>query len=157
MGSIRGFRTHSRIAGLPPVLVIHLRRFRFDVAAQAVFKVDDVFEFPEELEVGPTVGELLVYAPGGAILYALVGTVILQGRPGSGHYPSLIRQGQQWFDFDDDRVATIDGKEALSRSFGRRPDGSACLLFYVANDFRGEEGSRIDFFHDCDLRGFVGI
>ena len=53
------------LEALPPVLVLHLERFLYDVAADSIKKVNKPVQFAPELEIPP-----------GTIFFALIFTVL---------------------------------------------------------------------------------
>ncbi|XP_033116308.1 ubiquitin carboxyl-terminal hydrolase 24-like [Anneissia japonica] len=102
------------IKTLPPVLVIHLKRFGYDWEAGRALKFDDHFKFPWVLDMEPYTSEGMsrrennaeqqeVDAPTESItktkakhskldeLYQLVGVLVHSGQANAGHYYSFIR------------------------------------------------------------------
>ena len=49
------------IEALPPVLVLHLKRFRYDAAAGGVVKISKPVRFPPELDI--PFGTLFIFTP----------------------------------------------------------------------------------------------
>ena len=49
------------IEALPPVLVLHLKRFRYDAAAGGVVKISKPVQFPPELDI--PFGTLFIFTP----------------------------------------------------------------------------------------------
>ena len=55
--------------------------------------------------------------------YALSAVIVHKGEINSGHYVSYVREGRDWFLFDDSKVVLVGGKEVLA--------AEAYLLVYV--------------------------
>ena len=49
------------IEAFPPVLVLHLKRFRYDAASGGVIKIDKPIQFSSELEI--PLGTLFIFTP----------------------------------------------------------------------------------------------
>ncbi|CAK0796914.1 unnamed protein product [Prorocentrum cordatum] len=89
---------------LPPVLVLHLKRFEFDRRSLQIRKVDHRVDVPLELN-------LLEHCSSsqkeGAV-YELACVANHRGAFGGGHYTATCRVGEgperQWYCFDDERV-----------------------------------------------------
>jgi ubiquitin carboxyl-terminal hydrolase 10 len=52
------------IEALPPVLILHLKRFRYDAAAGGVIKIGKPVKFSSELEI--PFGALFIFTPAAA-------------------------------------------------------------------------------------------
>jgi len=130
------------IEALPPVLVLHIKRFCYDTNVKGVVKVGKQVTFGPELEVGP---ELM--APGvrkagtGGVKYKLFGALYHHGPSASGghytldvlhpnRYPSASagRSREGWVRIDDDLVSDVRSEDV----FGQEKDEGRCayLLFY---------------------------
>ncbi|VDM30351.1 unnamed protein product [Hydatigera taeniaeformis] len=110
-------RKRMCIKRLPPILVIHLKRFNFDWERHIAIKNNDRFSFPSELDMapytvegvasrdqGPSVGESSgicescpaspgapeTKAPRHSTRYTLRGVIVHHGQAGAGHYYSFI-------------------------------------------------------------------
>ena len=123
-----------RAQGLPPLLQLHLKRFRYDWQTDVTTKINSKFAFPEELdliELLPPDSE----QDNVAAKYELQSVIVHVGRYGSGHYYSYCKpvlkqkshnlkvneepqQPQQWFRFDDDRVAPVSFDEVIADAYG---------------------------------------
>jgi len=86
--------------GLPNTLILHLKRFEFDLEAMAKVKVNDRCEFPTELNMKPYTMEGLNFTDDkpasharddGYYIYNLRGVLVHTGTADSGHYYSLAR------------------------------------------------------------------
>ncbi|PWN28295.1 cysteine proteinase, partial [Jaminaea rosea] len=125
------------IEHLPPVLVLHLKRFFYDEAAGGVQKNCKEVGYSDVLKVG---GEMVspVKRAEGAVTYRLFGVVYHHGRYATGgHYTvDVLRQdGSSWVHFDDTIFHTV-APEHVGRRAGQNlssfvgHDGLAYLLFY---------------------------
>jgi hypothetical protein len=127
-------RKVCRIAALPPVLVVHLKRFEYDRKSAARYKVNDPFEFPEELDVS----EVCARA-GEEAQYSLAGIVVHAGTAERGHYQSIVRKGKCWWAFNDTEVTRINESEVARAASGTAENSSAYLLFYTRDADRFDE------------------
>ena len=86
---------------LPPVFVVTLKRFEFEYNQMIKSKVNDYFEFPLEisLERWTQNNKNQNCEP-----YQLFGVLVHQGTAESGHYFSIIRVNEKWYEFNDQRV-----------------------------------------------------
>jgi ubiquitin C-terminal hydrolase len=75
------------IAKLPNYLIFNLKRFEYDLEREQRFKVNDYFEFSEELDLS----SFCKNAPKAQSCFELCGVVIHQGSCDTGHYFSLIK------------------------------------------------------------------
>ena len=133
--------SRARPATLPPVLVLHLKRFEFDFDTMRKYKVYDMVQFPfgsELLDMTPyTKAELLrkdeqqgdgsaCAVPQEPLLYRLVGVLVHTGTADSGHYYSHIAdrfsasggEQQRWFTFNDGDVSPFDPEDIPMCAFG---------------------------------------
>ncbi|KAF9986192.1 hypothetical protein BGZ65_008560, partial [Modicella reniformis] len=85
---------------LPPVLHLQLKRFEYDIEHDAMVKINDRHEFPQDIDLA----EVLVHS----------------GDLHGGHYFALIKPEKEdkWFRFDDDRVCPATQREVLDDNFG---------------------------------------
>ncbi|KAJ6256642.1 Ubiquitin carboxyl-terminal hydrolase [Drechslerella dactyloides] len=106
----------------PPVLHVHLKRFDYDFMRDAITKVNDLYEFPEEFDAAPYLSEDADKSE--PYEYVLHG-----GDFNAGHYYAFIKPdaGGKWFKFDDDRVTPATIKEVLDDNFGGDIPGSQFL------------------------------
>ncbi len=113
---------------LPNVLVVHLKRFEFSYETLTHSKLNQYFEFPEQLDVFPFTGEGLVAQgdptatkqhPDAYYQYRLRGVVIHAGGASAGHYYSLIRgEDGSWREFNDSNVRSFDFQNMRDEAFG---------------------------------------
>ncbi|KAF3940694.1 hypothetical protein ABW19_dt0201570 [Dactylella cylindrospora] len=102
----------------PPVLHVHLKRFDYDFMRDAITKVNDLYEFPEEFDAAPYLSADADKSE--AYEYVLHGVLVHSGDFNAGHYYAFIKPdaGGKWFKFDDDRVTPATIKEVLDDNFG---------------------------------------
>jgi hypothetical protein len=124
-GKIDARRT-TRIRKLPKVLVLHLKRFEYNLRMHARQKICSLLEFPAELDVTS-----LLENPRPS-KYRLWGIVLHSGTADGGHYQSLIKTGPKWFRFDDSCVTKFPIDKLKSEAFGGHAVTGPCalLLFY---------------------------
>eukprot|EP01128_Nolandella_sp_AFSM9_P006445 TRINITY_DN3313_c0_g1_i1.p1 TRINITY_DN3313_c0_g1~~TRINITY_DN3313_c0_g1_i1.p1 ORF type:complete len:1495 (-),score=317.09 TRINITY_DN3313_c0_g1_i1:258-4295(-) len=143
------------IGDLPNVLVIHLKRFHFDLATFNRMKLNSYLEFEETLNLEPYTKDGLtrrdVAAANNGEMpppvhpldyyeYKLKGIVVHTGSIDSGHYYSFIRDldhPEKWFEFNDRHVSPWDPAHMRDAAFGgedhthrRLRPYNAFLLFY---------------------------
>ncbi len=86
---------------LPKVLVLHLKRFQYNVSQQRFVKLLQRVSFGAELKVWDSDEPDVLYRLKG--LVAHIGT-----SPARGHYVACVTVESQWFLFNDDRVRIVD-------------------------------------------------
>jgi ubiquitin carboxyl-terminal hydrolase 4/11/15 len=132
---------------LPPVLVVHLKRFQFTAYSRR--KLHNLVKFPVDAldlsgylvkdddgdgtaaEGAAAEAEVPMEQTSGGATYSLYGVVHHLGAMSSGHYVSSIkdRKTGQWHCFNDNIIVPTSEKEVVSES--------AYILFYVRNDMAG--------------------
>ncbi|KAJ3283921.1 hypothetical protein HK104_010175 [Borealophlyctis nickersoniae] len=138
------------IKTLPNTLIIHLKRFDFDVEAMMRKKLNDRFEFPHRLNMEPYTHDYIKKkegqtenangpeSPSAGIWYELVGVLVHAGHADSGHYYSYIkdRKTSAWFRFDDSSVTPFDLSQRDRHWYGGEeysgPDARKCHRTYNA-------------------------
>ncbi|KAI9357685.1 ubiquitin carboxyl-terminal hydrolase 5 [Zopfochytrium polystomum] len=102
----------------PPVLHLQLKRFEYDMERDAMVKINDRYEFPQEID-------LTDFLEGGSSAnppqkYHLHGVLVHSGDLHGGHYCAFLKPevGGKWFKFDDDRVTPVTEKEVLEENYG---------------------------------------
>jgi ubiquitin carboxyl-terminal hydrolase 7 len=107
---------------VPPVLYLHLRRFRYDPVSGKLAKINDRFTFPT------------VYSLSGSNPYELFGVLVHSGTAEFGHYYAFLRPtpNPEWFEFNDSSVRAVPAYEAVDRNFGDGVNPStAYMLIYL--------------------------
>lgn len=98
---------------LPPVLVLHLKRFEFDRRTCSFRKIDRLVSAPPQLDLSPHCGS----TQRDGALYATVCIANHLGPFGHGHYTATCRVGGpdgRWYHFNDERVQPLPaGKAAV--------------------------------------------
>eukprot|EP01062_Namystynia_karyoxenos_P011891 TRINITY_DN14274_c0_g1_i1.p1 TRINITY_DN14274_c0_g1~~TRINITY_DN14274_c0_g1_i1.p1 ORF type:complete len:540 (+),score=151.73 TRINITY_DN14274_c0_g1_i1:68-1687(+) len=128
-GCQREATKHLRLRRAPQCLVIQLKRFAYDVAAQRRSKISAPVSYPVR---GLDMGEHCDGA--GPLIYDLTGVVCHVGAAQGGHYTALCADltapEPQWCRFDDARVTPVAAAEVEQRQ-------TAYLLFYHLRDCSG--------------------
>ncbi|KAF6255465.1 hypothetical protein COO60DRAFT_1641474 [Scenedesmus sp. NREL 46B-D3] len=114
---------------LPPVLQLQLKRFEYDFARDTMVKINDRYEFFDELDLDREDGKYLSPQADRSVrnLYKLHSVLVHSGGVHGGHYYAYIRpDGKTWLKFDDTAVTIEDGGKALEEQFGGEdePGGS---------------------------------
>jgi len=113
---------------LPPVLVIHLKRFSY---RNRFFRdrLDTLVDFPlKDLNLD----QHTINPEERHIRYDLFAISNHYGSMSGGHYTAYAKNKDgQWFQFDDSRVSTIEEKSLKTTA--------AYVLFYLRNDFQVPE------------------
>ena len=114
----------SCVNSLPDNLIIHNKRFEFDLELLKRVKVNDYCEFPFTLDMKPYTKEGLAakedptqqvqFKPDSYYQYRLSGVLVHSGTAESGHYYSYIKErdaspeGGKWYHFNDMDVEPFD-------------------------------------------------
>lgn len=142
-----------RVASLPPVLCLHLKRFKYVESAGQMQKLTHRVVFPFHLKLTNTTDT----CPDADAEYSLTAVVVHMGaHVNHGHYVALVKSAGKWVCFDDEVVHGITEAQVQS-TFGHtqqpvvRADGAgnghvdhAYILFYQKRSPGGERGS-----NDC--------
>eukprot|EP01062_Namystynia_karyoxenos_P062759 TRINITY_DN55634_c0_g1_i1.p1 TRINITY_DN55634_c0_g1~~TRINITY_DN55634_c0_g1_i1.p1 ORF type:complete len:1363 (+),score=410.57 TRINITY_DN55634_c0_g1_i1:107-4090(+) len=127
---------------LPPVLMLHLKRFEFDMSTNRQTKVNQRQEFPLQLDVSRYLSS---QSEPDAASYLLHAVLVHSGDVSGGHYyafvrPDMLKGGPtaQWYRFDDERVVPVSERDAVEENFGGDYGGghlpryaSAYVLTYI--------------------------
>jgi hypothetical protein len=110
--SLQEAQKRTLIRALPPILALHLKRFKYIEELQRSTKLSYRVVFPLELRVVNTTEDCV----GAERLYSLFAVVVHVGYgPNQGHYVCLVKSHHHWLLFDDDTVDLID--EARIQSY----------------------------------------
>eukprot|EP00755_Sulcionema_specki_P005530 Sspe_Gene.33002::Locus_16150_Transcript_1_1_Confidence_1.000_Length_2446::g.33002::m.33002/K11838/USP7, UBP15; ubiquitin carboxyl-terminal hydrolase 7 len=126
---------------LPPVLMLHLKRFQFNMTTGRQSKINDQQHFPTSLDMAP-------YVEGGRDPaanheYQLFGVLVHSGDVHCGHYYVFLQPGfgGAWYRYDDERVIQVSEQDAVAENFGGEYGGghlpryaSAYMLVYVRKE-----------------------
>jgi ubiquitin C-terminal hydrolase len=108
----------------PPILILHLKRFKYEARQQTRLKIDDLFRISATLDLSP-------YSTTADLVYTLRGVIVHSGNALSGHYISFVRDSSNWLRFDDTEVTRISESELFKiAEGGQEGGGSAYVLFY---------------------------
>ncbi|KAF3491353.1 ubiquitin carboxyl-terminal hydrolase 5 [Arthroderma uncinatum] len=129
VGLLKGFMTgdvlkeqdvtrHISFDHLPSVLFLYLNRVEYDVKADAIRKLTDYHEFPEEMDMSQYLSDKADKSKPWD--YLLFGVVVHASSGTSGNYYTFIRPkpSGQFYKFYDDRVTPATLKQAMSDNFG---------------------------------------
>jgi ubiquitin carboxyl-terminal hydrolase 7 len=102
----------------PDVLNLQLKRFQYDMEADAMMKINTRYEFPETFDASPYLAEDADKAE--PYIYQLHSVLVHSGDLNTGHYYAFIRPDKDgWFyKYDDDRVSKVTMREVLEENFG---------------------------------------
>lgn len=128
----------------PKILHIHLRRFDYDYDYNREYKINDRFEFPEELILKQYLAEDLQQKNQIPSTFELFGVIIHMGSVYAGHYYAFLKTSEdpQWYEFNDTSVKKVDKEKAINDNFGGANESgygydksySAYILIYVRKD-----------------------
>ncbi|KAI0414071.1 hypothetical protein F5X98DRAFT_259471 [Xylaria grammica] len=115
------------IESLPPVLILHLKRFKFDPVANGTVKLWTKIDYPLELELPEEMfspGRRVAFQAegGGSIKYKLTAAVYHHGKSASGgHYTVDLRRqdDREWIRLDDTVIRRIRSEDVAKASVGR--------------------------------------
>jgi len=139
----------SIFLSFPPVLVLHLKRFAFDHMTGFMKKVDDRFEFDEEIDLRAYLDQTDEMSDKDDIdtEYVLFSIMVQAGSLEMGHYYNYIRpmtelgmhgsattllENSPWYEFNDEKVTRVDKHFAIENNFGGdNKHSSAYMLVYI--------------------------
>lgn len=125
----------------PPVLHLQLKRFEYDFMIDDLQKINDLYEFPDEIDLSPYLDEDLPESVKKENWnYKLHGVLVHQGSISNGHYYAMIKpkaKGEDWLRFEDDRVWKVTKTEVFDHNFGA--DELSQSEFYKLNKLEQNE------------------
>jgi len=126
-----------KIKKTPPILALHLKRFKYLEDVGRLKKLSHRVVFPSELKINNTTDD----AADPDASFSLFAVVVHVGSGmNHGHYVCLVKIHRQWFLFDDETVEGIDDSQ-LHTCFGSAQEGSGnysgYLLFYQKQGANG--------------------
>jgi ubiquitin carboxyl-terminal hydrolase 10 len=124
------------IDSLPPVLILHLKRFQYDSVTRGTQKIWKQIGYPLELEIPkeifPPQRRNLLSAQGGlAPKYRLIGVIYHHGKNASGgHYTVDIRRqdGREWIRIDDTVIRRVRSEDVAQAGSEQDPKVLAAAL-----------------------------
>ncbi|OHT04492.1 hypothetical protein TRFO_28001 [Tritrichomonas foetus] len=121
---VEGQGKHDAIMGtefleFPSVLHLHLRRFMYNVETNGMIKINDKFEFPQEIELTEFLAQDSPDRQKSNI-FDLYGVLVHSGGVYGGHYYAFLRtsNGNQWYKFNDSVVSKDSVENAIDDNFG---------------------------------------
>ncbi|KAI0974066.1 hypothetical protein F4678DRAFT_396354 [Xylaria arbuscula] len=121
------------IESLPPILILHLKRFKFDPITNGTVKLWTKIDYPLELELpsemfSPIKRATLQADGNGSIKYKLTAAVYHHGKSASGgHYTVDLRRqdGREWIRLDDTVIRRIRSEDVAEASLDKSISKSA--------------------------------
>lgn len=137
--SVRGTKATATkqvfIETLPPVLILHLKRFQYDSVTKRAEKIWKKVGYPLELEIPKEVFQLSVRnkfaAHGGLPKYRLTGVIYHHGKNANGgHYTVDIRRQdeREWIRLDDTMIRRIRSEDVAEGGSEEDPKVLAAAL-----------------------------
>ncbi|GAB4813530.1 hypothetical protein N2152v2_000576 [Parachlorella kessleri] len=119
-GCLQEAQKRMRLKQLPPVLCLHLKRFKYIEQLGRLKKLMYRVVFPFELKLCNATDD----CPDVDAAYDLFGVVVHMGaQPNHGHYVAIVKSHGQWICFDDDQVIAVTEAQVQS-VFGHTQDGA---------------------------------
>ncbi|KAL2849988.1 hypothetical protein BJX68DRAFT_92144 [Aspergillus pseudodeflectus] len=123
------------IETLPPVLILHLKRFQYDSVTHGTQKIWKKIGYPLDLEIPrevfPPHRRNIMMAQGGLPKYRLIGVIYHHGKNASGgHYTVDVRrqEGREWIRLDDTVIRRIKSEEVAEAGGREDPKVLAAAL-----------------------------
>lgn len=123
------------IENLPPVLILHLKRFQYDSVTRGTQKIWKKIGYPLDLEIPREVfapnKRNVMMAHGGLPKYRLIGVIYHHGRNASGgHYTVDVRRqdGREWIRLDDTVIRRIKSEDVAEAGGEEDPKVLAAAL-----------------------------
>jgi ubiquitin carboxyl-terminal hydrolase 10 len=123
------------IETLPPVLILHLKRFQYDSSTRRTEKIWKKVGYPLELEmpreVFPTQVRNKLAVRGGLPKYQLIGVIYHHGKNASGgHYTVDVRRqdGKEWIRLDDTLIRRVRSEDVAEGGSEEDPKVLAAAL-----------------------------
>lgn len=117
------------IESLPPVLILHLKRFQFDAEGNGTVKIWKKVGYPLELEIPREVlSRAKRNSPSGMPKYRLIAAVYHHGKNASGgHYTVDVRRqdGSEWVRLDDTVIRRIRAEDVAEAGAEEEPSKSS--------------------------------
>ncbi|GFF42899.1 probable ubiquitin carboxyl-terminal hydrolase 3 [Aspergillus udagawae] len=123
------------IENLPPVLILHLKRFQYDSVTRGTQKIWKKIGYPLDLEIPrevfPPNKRNIMMSHGGLPKYRLIGVIYHHGRNASGgHYTVDVRRqdGREWIRLDDTVIRRIRSEDVAEAGGEEDPKVLAAAL-----------------------------
>ena len=122
----RTLSIQNKLQELPPVLILHLKRFK--CTTNQIYKLQNKVNFPiYDLHMRDQVA---CPQPDTCYDYDLFGVVNHFGTLGGGHYTSYVKNNENWFLYDDSAVTQVSENQVKTQA--------AYILFYKRKDLAGK-------------------
>jgi len=106
------------VTKLPPVLIMHLKRFTVGSDGRSV-KLNNFYEFPFELNMSH-------FSKENSNIYELKGVIVHSGLLDGGHYYSFVKEESnekgEWLKFNDAKVSRVTSKELIDEAYGQKSE-----------------------------------
>lgn len=129
------------IENLPPVLILHLKRFQYDSVTNGTQKIWKRIGYPLDLEIPrevfPSNKRNVMMAQGGLPKYRLMGVIYHHGKNASGgHYTVDVRrqEGREWIRLDDTVIRRVRSEDVAEAGGEEDPKVIAAALEQHRND-----------------------
>lgn len=129
------------IETLPPVLILHLKRFQYDSLTGATQKIWKKVGYPLDLEIPrevfPAHRRNALTAHGGLPKYRLMGVIYHHGKNASGgHYTVDVRRqdGREWIRMDDTVIRRVRSEDVAEAGGEEDPKVLAAALEHQKQD-----------------------
>jgi ubiquitin carboxyl-terminal hydrolase 10 len=123
------------IDNLPPVLILHLKRFQYDSVTHGTQKIWKKIGYPLDLEIPrevfPPNRRNIMMAQGGLPKYRLIGVIYHHGKNASGgHYTVDVRRqdGSEWIRLDDTVIRRVRSEDVAEAGGEENPKLLAAAL-----------------------------
>ncbi|KAE8378693.1 hypothetical protein BDV26DRAFT_184298 [Aspergillus bertholletiae] len=123
------------IENLPPVLILHLKRFHYDSVTRGTQKIWKKIGYPLDLEIPrevlPPNRRNIMMAQGGLPKYRLIGVIYHHGKNASGgHYTVDVRRqdGREWIRLDDTVIRRVRSEDVAEAGGEEDPKVLAAAL-----------------------------
>ncbi|PLB45409.1 ubiquitin C-terminal hydrolase [Aspergillus steynii IBT 23096] len=123
------------IEDLPPVLILHLKRFQYDSVTNGTQKIWKKIGYPLDLEIPrevfPPNRRNIMMSQGGLPKYRLIGVIYHHGKNASGgHYTVDVRrqEGREWIRLDDTVIRRVRGEDVAEAGGEEDPKVLAAAL-----------------------------
>ncbi|KAJ5272806.1 hypothetical protein N7478_007931 [Penicillium angulare] len=139
------------IETLPPVLILHLKRFQYDSLTGATQKIWKKVGYPLDLEIPrevfPAHRRNALTASGGLPQYRLMGVIYHHGKNASGgHYTVDVRRqdGREWIRMDDTLIRRVRSEDVAEAGGEEDPKVLAAALEQHKRDNKNPRGNIFD-------------
>ncbi|OGM39630.1 ubiquitin hydrolase [Aspergillus bombycis] len=123
------------VENLPPVLILHLKRFQYDSVTRGTQKIWKKIGYPLDLEIPrevlPPNRRNIMMAQGGLPKYRLIGVIYHHGKNASGgHYTVDVRRqdGREWIRLDDTVIRRVRSEDVAEAGGEEDPKVLAAAL-----------------------------